>query len=272
MKGKKLLFTAVLALLLSLVFATTAFAADADLPETEPVISADDSSVIGDGDDSEGTPPADGDDITADADNNDSSDIPEDGEADSTSDGPGDGEADSSSDVPGDGEADSSSDIPGDGDGNDSSDISEDGDDSEGLPPADGEEAEDKSNDASTGYEIHFGEDQQVTIQGGGVTPLADILTALGIEGEVTAASGSNDNLFTFSQDENGVWMFNSHNAFSTEQTMTLVVNGEEVVVRVTDENVKAVIGNNQTEHDTSVMPFRRQATPPRSASPSRRM
>ena len=202
MKGKKIIFIAVLALILSLVFATSAFAADEDIESTDPVITADDSSVIEDGDDSL---------IDGDGD-------------DSQNDGDGDG---SSNDV------DTNDSLPG-GDGDDSSD-NEDGDDSSII--------EDGETDDKAAYTVEFTMDgKQYVMDGNTTVDMAEVLSALGIEGEVADAVGTADSLFAPAKGEDGTWTVSANNAFKSTQGMTVTMaDGTVYEIVVTDDGTVCV-------------------------------
>ena len=71
-------------------------------------------------------------------------------------------------------------------------------------------------------------------IEGGAKVALADILTAVGLTGEVTAAEVSDSTLFEVSN-EGGEWVVKSHRPFSTTEWMKVTVNGIVYEITVTD-------------------------------------
>ena len=72
-------------------------------------------------------------------------------------------------------------------------------------------------------------------LSGGSEVKLSDVLSYVGLSGEVTAASGSNDELFSVTK-ESGEWMIHSHQPFSTEEMLHVTINGTVYDIRVTDD------------------------------------
>ena len=64
---------------------------------------------------------------------------------------------------------------------------------------------------------------------------LAEILKELGIEGSIDDAKGDADDLFAAENGENG-WNVTTKKAFSSKQTMTVIVDGVEYVLNVIDD------------------------------------
>ncbi|MBR7082340.1 MAG: hypothetical protein IKI49_06545, partial [Oscillospiraceae bacterium] len=73
-------------------------------------------------------------------------------------------------------------------------------------------------------------------LQGGEAVPLGDVLSYVGIYGEIEAAYGSNDALFSISN-EGGIWTVTSHEAFDTTEWLRVTVGGVEYEIVVTDDN-----------------------------------
>ena len=67
---------------------------------------------------------------------------------------------------------------------------------------------------------------------------LSEILGSLGITGEISGASSSADSLFSVSQGEDGKWTVSANECFSSTQSMTVVVDGQEYQIVVTDDGV----------------------------------
>ena len=78
-------------------------------------------------------------------------------------------------------------------------------------------------------------------LPGGSEVKLSDVLSYVGLSGEVTAASGSNDELFSITQ-ESGEWMIHSHQPFNTEEKLSVTINGIVYEIIVTDTNVSGTI------------------------------
>ena len=76
----------------------------------------------------------------------------------------------------------------------------------------------------------------QYVLNGNESVPLSDILTAVGLTGEVSAASTSNENLFTVTN-ETGEWLVAAKQAFDTTEWLQVTINGFEYEITVTDTN-----------------------------------
>ena len=83
---------------------------------------------------------------------------------------------------------------------------------------------------------------------------LSDVLSYVGLSGEVTAASGSNDELFSVTK-ESGEWMIHSHQPFNTEEKLSVTINGIVYEIIVTDSNVSGTIyASSLTDNDSLVL------------------
>ena len=136
---------------------------------------------------------------------------------------------------------------------NSSNDQSVDGDDTKGEEPKGNETEESKVVEEGTSgaenvplqpeepkYTVEFGENKEFVLNGGESAKLSDVLGALGITGEISSAASSDDSLFSVKQDEKGEWSVTAENCFSSEQRMTVVVNGQTYEIVVTDAGVVA--------------------------------
>ena len=84
-------------------------------------------------------------------------------------------------------------------------------------------------------YTVEFTySDKQYVMNGDTSIPLSDILDYVGISGDVSAVSVSNEELFSASNDS-GVWMITAHQAFKTNEWMKVVIDGVEYEIDVTD-------------------------------------
>ncbi|MBQ6018071.1 MAG: InlB B-repeat-containing protein [Clostridiales bacterium] len=83
---------------------------------------------------------------------------------------------------------------------------------------------------------------------------LSDVLSYVGLSGEVTVASGSNDELFSVTK-ESGEWMIHSHQPFNTEEKLSVTINGIVYEIIVTDSNVSGTIyASSLTDNDNLVL------------------
>ena len=106
---------------------------------------------------------------------------------------------------------------------------------------------------AAPGYTVEFtvGEKQYV-LAGDSSVDLSEILGSLGISGEISGASSSADSLFSVAQDENGKWTVSANECFSSTQSMTVVVDGQEYQIVVTDDGfVASYVGADGKPHDS---------------------
>ena len=91
-------------------------------------------------------------------------------------------------------------------------------------------------------------------LPGGSEVKLSDVLSYVGLSGEVTSASGSNDELFSVTK-ESGDWMILSHQPFDTEETLSVTINGIFYEIIVTDTNVSGTIyASNLADNDNLVL------------------
>ncbi len=89
--------------------------------------------------------------------------------------------------------------------------------------------------------EFTYGELQYV-LDGMESVMLSEVLEVLGIPGTVTAAESSDESLFTVEQTEND-WLIESHKAFTSNETLTLTIDGEEFIITVTDNIASGTSG-----------------------------
>ncbi|MBR3356327.1 MAG: InlB B-repeat-containing protein [Solobacterium sp.] len=74
----------------------------------------------------------------------------------------------------------------------------------------------------------------QYVLPGEGTVELSTILSALGLTGEVTDAVSSAPEYFSV-ENTDGTWKVISHKSFTSEETLTVTINGIEYVIAVTD-------------------------------------
>ena len=92
---------------------------------------------------------------------------------------------------------------------------------------------------AQPGYTVEFSAgDKQYVLAGDSSVDLSEILGSLGISGQISGASSSADSLFSVAQDESGKWTVSANECFSSTQSMTVVVDGQEYQIVVTDDGV----------------------------------
>ncbi|MBQ3268164.1 MAG: leucine-rich repeat protein, partial [Atopobiaceae bacterium] len=77
--------------------------------------------------------------------------------------------------------------------------------------------------------------DLQYVLPGGGSVPLADILAAVGLQGEPTDAASSAPGLFSVEM-RDGAWTVSARRAFTSTETLAVTVNGTEYAIAVTDD------------------------------------
>lgn len=86
----------------------------------------------------------------------------------------------------------------------------------------------------------------QYVMNGDTTVALSEILSAVGLEGEVSAATTDAPELFSVEDTANG-WIVTAKQAFDTEQKLIVTINGAEYVIRVTDEtSYRVFIGNTE--------------------------
>ena len=85
-------------------------------------------------------------------------------------------------------------------------------------------------------YTVEFTyNDLQYVLPGDTSVPMSEILTALGLTGEVTQVTISDTGLFSASN-ETGEWIVTAHQAFSTDEWMKVTINEIEYTIAVTDD------------------------------------
>ncbi|MBQ6329509.1 MAG: leucine-rich repeat domain-containing protein [Kiritimatiellae bacterium] len=87
--------------------------------------------------------------------------------------------------------------------------------------------------------------DLHYVLKGGEKVALADILSAVGLSGEVTAVEVSNSELFSASKVE-GAWVVFSHEAFTTDEWMRVTIADKAYEIKVTDDQ-SGTCGENLT-------------------------
>ena len=81
--------------------------------------------------------------------------------------------------------------------------------------------------------------------------PLSEVLTAVGLTGEVTAVQVSNSSLISASK-ETGEWIVTAHQAFDTTEWMKVTINGVVFEIKVTDD--QTVTANSTTWTGTMIV------------------
>ncbi|MBP5180016.1 MAG: InlB B-repeat-containing protein [Clostridiales bacterium] len=76
--------------------------------------------------------------------------------------------------------------------------------------------------------------DMEYVLPGDSTVALSDILSYVGLQGDVSAASVSNSSLFNAYQD-GGVWYVSANGAFDTEEWMVVTIDGIDYSITVTD-------------------------------------
>jgi len=90
--------------------------------------------------------------------------------------------------------------------------------------------------------EFYYG-DLEYVMDGDSSIKLSTIQKTLGLEGYVSSAVFSNPELVSFTQDEDGSdWTVTALQAFSTEEKLTLVIDGATYEIRVTDDSYKMTV------------------------------
>ena len=86
-----------------------------------------------------------------------------------------------------------------------------------------------------SGYTVEFTYlEKEYVLPGGGEAKLSEILTALAIEGEATAVSVSDEELFSVLK-KDGEWILSSHKPFDTAESLCVSVGGETFRITVMD-------------------------------------
>ena len=84
-------------------------------------------------------------------------------------------------------------------------------------------------------YTVEFTYDAMTCVlPGGSSVPLADILSAVGLSGDVSAVACSDESLFSAVQAD-GVWTVTLHRAFTSTEWMDVEINGVSYRITVTD-------------------------------------
>ncbi len=95
--------------------------------------------------------------------------------------------------------------------------------------------------DSFSYYTVEFTyEKMEYVLEGDSSVPMSDILSAVGLKGEVTAAEVSDDTLFKAS-DESGEWMVSALKAFDTVEWMKVTINDVVYEITVTDDSGELV-------------------------------
>ena len=129
-------------------------------------------------------------------------------------------------------------------DSNLSTDIYHIKEDAEALSVSESGSTATAETDGFSLYTVEFTyTDKQYVLPGDSEVALADILEAVGLSGEVSAVSVSDDTLFSASQNEGGQWIVTAHKAFSTEEWMKVTINGTEYEIKVTDDSQQVATG-----------------------------
>lgn len=129
-------------------------------------------------------------------------------------------------------------------DSNLSTDIYHIKEDAEALSVSESGSTATAETDGFSLYTVEFTyTDKQYVLPGDSEVALADILEAVGLSGEVSAVSVSDDTLFSASQNEGGQWIVTAHKAFSTEEWMKVTINGTEYEITVTDDSQQVATG-----------------------------
>ena len=85
-------------------------------------------------------------------------------------------------------------------------------------------------------YTVEFTYDAMTyVLPGGSTVPLADILTAVGLSGDVSAVTCSDESLFSAAQAD-GVWTVTLHRSFTSTEWMDVTIGGVSYRITVTDD------------------------------------
>ncbi len=85
-------------------------------------------------------------------------------------------------------------------------------------------------------YTIDFTyNNRQYVLDGDGSAELSDILGAVGLTGNVTDAVSSAPDMFKVSN-ENGIWTVKALSAFSSSETLSVIIDGIKYTISVTDD------------------------------------
>ncbi|MBP3897345.1 MAG: hypothetical protein J6D57_05890, partial [Mogibacterium sp.] len=96
----------------------------------------------------------------------------------------------------------------------------------------------------TTGFSVYTVEfsygNLEYVLDGDSEVKLSEILKTLGITGEVTNAVSSNDKLFK-AEKRSGEWIVKAVKAFTSEETLTVTVDGIDMIIKVTDAQTISV-------------------------------
>ena len=101
--------------------------------------------------------------------------------------------------------------------------------------------------DSFSYYTVEFTYDSlQYVLEGDSTVALSVILDTVGLEGEATDVSVSDESLF-YAYNESGVWYVRANRAFNTDEWMKVTIAGTEYVIDVTDsaDTVECVVVSN---------------------------
>ena len=91
--------------------------------------------------------------------------------------------------------------------------------------------------DSFSYYTVEFTYDSlQYVLEGDSTVALSVILDTVGLEGDVSDVSVSDESLF-YAYNESGVWYVRANRAFNTDEWMKVTIAGTEYVIDVTDDN-----------------------------------
>ncbi len=100
--------------------------------------------------------------------------------------------------------------------------------------------------DSFSYYTVEFTYDSlQYVLEGDSTVALSVILDTVGLEGDVSAVSVSDESLF-YAYNESGVWYVRANQAFTSNEWMKVTIAGTEYVIDVTDDVAAAQNGSNE--------------------------
>lgn len=104
------------------------------------------------------------------------------------------------------------------------------------------------ASDGFSYYTVEFTyNDLTYVMPGDGTVPLADVLSYVGLSGEVLAASVSDPSLFSVDVAE-GQWVVTAHRAFDTTEWLSVNIDGVIYEITVTDEYTDPSTGNDLSD------------------------
>lgn len=120
-------------------------------------------------------------------------------------------------------------------------------------------EAIEVTTDGFSYYTVEFTYGEKMYIMNGDTTiPLSDILSYVGLTGEVSDVSVSNEELFSASNGEDG-WVVTAHQAFTTTEWMNVTIDGIIYDIVVTDDTQWSIDKSNPytpTEYSNSYVGY----------------